>query len=269
MAFHPDEHKYLKQNIGNAIYGPPQQANFNNINATETNGGKNKRYRTKKLNVDANIIDIEDYDEKAKNVINIIYSKICEHAVENDCTKTIYISIIYNVIYKLAKEADEKKEEKDETTAEKDEVNEDVKLPLVIAIPIFKIWKTVLNKTEIELAKEMETDGSLTLSYEKSYLDIGGRVYKSWIDYLQNNKLPECIMVVPKDGWYQADPSYEVTENSSTVWLEFIDSPACALTERLCHTMDIVSNFVGASIIGLNIAALFTPLAPAVALTGR
>ncbi|KAJ8728167.1 hypothetical protein PYW08_016552 [Mythimna loreyi] len=36
----------------------------------------------------------------------------------------------------------------------------------------------------------------------KLFIDHDARVYETWIDYLTENKLPKCVMVVPKNGEY-------------------------------------------------------------------
>lgn len=34
------------------------------------------------------------------------------------------------------------------------------------------------------------------------FIDSCARVYQTWELYLENNKLPKCLMVIPKDGRY-------------------------------------------------------------------
>lgn len=36
----------------------------------------------------------------------------------------------------------------------------------------------------------------------KIYIDENARVYTSWQKYLKNNKLPKCLMYVPRNGQY-------------------------------------------------------------------
>lgn len=261
FAYNPDEHKYLKQNIGYAIYGPPEPTNNENANATERNGGS---YSMENQTEDADIFDTVNYNEKAKAVINIIYNKIRE---QTDCTKTIYVGIIYNVIYNLVGANPKKKEKKEDETKKETEVKKEEKLPIVIPIPIFKIFENTQENIATSAKQNMPI--KTEVNDETWYIDTSGRVYKSWIDYKDNNKLPECTMVLPKDGRYQADPSYPITEEYSTVWLEIVDSPACAWATKLSNGMDIASSVSGIAAIGLGIASLFTPLAPVVAITGN
>jgi hypothetical protein len=104
---------------------------------------------------------------------------------------------------------------------------------MISLIPIFKIRKQKSN-VQNDLIKA-EAD------YETWYIDISSRVYKSWKDYIEKNTLPKCTMVFPKDGFYDADPSYPVTEDYSTVCLEIIDSYYFALRLAL-NMINIVTD---------------------------
>lgn len=48
-----------------------------------------------------------------------------------------------------------------------------------------------------------------------TFVDDQSRVYKTWQDYLDTNKLPKVRMCVPVNGKYQAD------ENNKVCWLAF------------------------------------------------
>jgi hypothetical protein len=50
------------------------------------------------------------------------------------------------------------------------------------------------------------------------FIDSCGRVYKNWQDYLENNKIPECVLCYPINGVYSAV--------NGTVDVEFGISPA-------------------------------------------
>ncbi|XP_029159868.1 uncharacterized protein LOC114931895 [Nylanderia fulva] len=124
-----------------------------------------------------------------------------------------------------------------------------------------------LTKAVATNKKQKKNTTKEQADYETWYIDIFGRVYKSWEDYMESNYLPECTMVLPKDGVYQADKSCPVTEDYSTVWLEVRESPACRWTKKICSGIDIASNIAGVGAASLGVAALFTPLGPAVAVT--
>lgn len=270
-----NEHKYLRQNIGCAIYGLP----MSNENASKENTENiiSCSWKPEHSNdTDADITDTVNYDEKAKNVIDIIYNKICEYIIENNDTQPIYFGIIYNIIFcpKMnvqLKKKEVEKETKTKTEVRESEKEEEEKEFAVSPIPIFKIRRNIQKKSDtVKNSKQKEnTKTEIEADYEIWYIDICGRVYENWADYIENNNLPPCTMVVPKDGVYQADLSYPVTEDNSIVWLEVIDSPACALTTRICNGMDIVSIIAGVGTAGLGVLSLFTPLAPAAIITGK
>ncbi|CAL7948439.1 unnamed protein product [Xylocopa violacea] len=174
---------------------------------------------------DNNITTAISYDPKAKRIIEAIYDKVLLFG--KDCIKEscIYYGLIYNITFR--------------TKIESAEDNEEIQL---LPTPIFKILRS--------------KDG------EVWYIDLCGRVYKNWEDYITNNTLPKCTMVFPKNGFYQPDPSCEITEEYSTVWLEVLNSPACNVKSTILAGADTVSSVVGAVGLGLGIASMFTPLAP-------
>ncbi|EFN69521.1 hypothetical protein EAG_08812 [Camponotus floridanus] len=252
-----NEHKFLRQNIGYAIYGLPEYCLYDLCVSNEKSEDIS--------DIDADIADTIKYDEKAKNVIDIIYNKICEYTIGTNNTQPIYFGIIYNVIFSL-KEKEVKKKMNKETKTEK---KEEEKEPTISSIPIFTIRRNIQKKSETSKYSKKSTKIENKNDYEIWYIDTCGRVYKSWIDYVENNNLPKCTMVLPKDGFYQADVSYPITEDYSTVWLEITESPACRWTSVICNRVDIVSGITGlGSTVGLCVASLFTPLAPIAVMTG-
>lgn len=263
-----DEHKILRQNIGYAIYG-----SMSNDNESTTESNK----KSEDLS-DTDVVDAINYDEKAKNVIETIYNKICKYTIGTDNTQPIYFGIIYNVIFapninvNPKKEKEVKNEENKETNIEiKEPVKEEEERESLISyIPIFTIRRNIQEKSTLTSSEqEGNTKSENKANYEIWYIDIGGRVYKSWTDYVENNNLPKCTMVLPKDGCYQADVSYPVTEDYSTVWLEIRESPACTWTSAICNGMDIVSGIAALGTTGLCVAGMFTPLAPVAIVTGK
>ncbi|XP_011252354.2 uncharacterized protein LOC105248951 [Camponotus floridanus] len=270
-AYKSDEHEILKKNIGYAIYGLPTS------NENESTIESNKKSEDSS-DIDANIVDTINYDEKAKKVIDILYNKICKYTIGTNMTQPIYFGIIYNVIFSPKinvnpKEEKEVKKEENKETNKKTEIKEPVKeeekeFP-VLSIPIFTIRRNIEEKSTLKNLKQEENIKTENKAdYEIWYIDIGGRVYKSWRDYVENNNLPKCTMVLPKDGLYQADVSYPVTEDYSTVWVEIIESPACTLASAICNGVDIVSSIAGLGVAGLSAVGMVTPLAPVVVITG-
>ncbi|KAL0128851.1 hypothetical protein PUN28_003907 [Cardiocondyla obscurior] len=274
LIYNINEHKYLKQNIGYAIYGPPKS--FHDVK--DTNEKENTcYYKTENLTKNLNDIDAADevgYDGEAKKNIEKIYNKICDLTIKDNPSEPIYFGIVYNVIYPVEITAKSEKEETDktakvETKAEKNKSKEtkDEKMLIVLPVCVFKVKKCIdKNLTTTKNAKEKNITAEM--QDDAWYIDNNARVYTNWTDYIENNTLPECTMVFPKDGSYQANPEYPIMEDYSTVWLETGKSPASKWTKKLCDAGDTASSIVGIGVTGLGIASMFTPIGPIVAVSG-
>ena len=230
FQYSPDEYQYIKQNIGFGLFGPSQ--------ADESkHGSASQEISPSEINDGTDIFSRVVYNTQSCKIIDTIYQKIITYGTE-DQTGPIHVGIIYNV---TLNHTVVKKPQKNATNSCSKESNE------VYPNAVFKIMR--LNSTW--------------------YIDDGGRIYKSWQDYLSNNKLPKCTMVVPKDGVYQCNPYYKITEQSSTVWIEVKDSPACAIRNRILNVCDNVSNAVTVgAFVGLGVTSLVTPVLPVLAAAG-
>ncbi|KYN28888.1 PREDICTED: uncharacterized protein LOC108768624 [Trachymyrmex cornetzi] len=260
-----NEHEYLKQNIGFAIYGPPE-------NTISTSTKEDHCYCKTESPNDTDVVETVGYSEDAQKVINKIYDKICKSSVETDDSGSIYYGVIYNMIFRPKTNVKPKKKEVKEEVKEeaKKELKKEAKkdtLDFVIPVPIF----TIRNMKKYETTKKVKQENTSTsdeVQYETLYIDATSRVYKNWTDYIENNNLPECTMVLPKHGFYESNPAYCPTEDYSTVWLEILESPSCKWNVKFFKGVDVASTVVGFGTIGLSIAAMFTPLMPAVAISG-
>lgn len=87
------------------------------------------------------------------------------------------------------------------------------------------------------------------------YVDGNRRVYKGWIDYKKNNKLPKCFMCYPRNGIY--------TSTYSKVDVEFGKSPACNLSGKVLDAVDITLTLV---VTALGVTALVVPVSVPVAI---
>lgn len=65
------------------------------------------------------------------------------------------------------------------------------------------------------------------------FIDLDLRVYTSWANYLQKNKLPKCKMIVPQCGRYKAD-------SSGNVLLKTYKSPRCSKSAQILKYFDII-----------------------------
>ncbi|XP_031848100.2 uncharacterized protein LOC116433771 [Nomia melanderi] len=172
-------------------------------------------------------------DNKSCKIINAIHKQVLNYGKQtnNNGTSFIYLGVIYNISFCH-------NASKNGTVATPNEI---------YALPIFKI------KRDIDTIW---------------YIDIAARVYKSWEDYLNNNTLPKCLMVVPKNGKYQCNFHSKVTKYSSTVWLETLKSPACKSSKTALKAVDATVNVLGiASTVGIGAAALLTPVGPVLTAT--
>ncbi|XP_046992783.1 uncharacterized protein LOC124605264 [Schistocerca americana] len=85
------------------------------------------------------------------------------------------------------------------------------------------------------------------------FIDRNGRIYESWKDYLQNNKLPSCSYCYPKGGVYHLNVNHQVE-------VEFGKTPARKLSSKICNGLDLATTFVSAGNFGLACAAMSFPV---------
>lgn len=81
------------------------------------------------------------------------------------------------------------------------------------------------------------------------FIDENNRVYNSWENYIEDNKLHECLMVLPLNGRYTGN-------NEGRVMLEKHLSPACSISRMLLRGTDIASSVAGVASAGVFIAAM-------------
>ena len=93
------------------------------------------------------------------------------------------------------------------------------------------------------------------------WIDASCRVYKSWNDFKNNNKLPECKIAYPKDGVIDIG-------NDEKVQVEFGESPACSTAAQVVKGTDITATVIGVGTTVLGIVGLFTPVTAPLAIAG-
>ncbi|XP_035738900.1 uncharacterized protein LOC118448990 isoform X1 [Vespa mandarinia] len=175
---------------------------------------------------------------RQREMVSLIYNQIITYGRESD--GSIFCGIIYNVIYEIPKK------------------NEPINYDTVMHLPIFKIR----NHDKINLHCNFSEE------YNIQYIDNDGRLYKNWNDYLMSNKLFECIMVVPKNGYYEADPDFTITEENSTVLIATYLSPACSKNAEIVKYIDNTFSLLNVGALGVTAVSLFTPVAPLALLAG-
>jgi len=85
------------------------------------------------------------------------------------------------------------------------------------------------------------------------FIDLCGRVYKGWQDYLESNTLPECVLCYPRNGVYSAV--------NGAVEVEFGISPAGRTGAKFLQGLDIGGTVLSVGATGALIAGLFVPVA--------
>jgi hypothetical protein len=81
------------------------------------------------------------------------------------------------------------------------------------------------------------------------FIDKYGRVYKNWQDYLDNNKIPDCVLCYPRNGVYSAV--------NGAVEVEFGISPAGRTGAKLLKGLDIGGTVLS---VGATAAKVFLPV---------
>ncbi|KAL2713305.1 uncharacterized protein V1478_017003 [Vespula squamosa] len=233
-----DDIKLIKQNIGYSMFGSPL--------FEKTLSSKDiLNFETNNILDDMEINEVICYSSKAECLINMIYDKIWKHG-RRPKDDSINYGIVYNILFRNKIDKPSKVNNEEE----------------IIAVPVFKIQHYNDN-----LEKKRNTNNEKI--YTVWYIDIKGRLYKSWKDYILNNNLPKCTMVFPKDGYYQPNPEFEITSNKSTVWIISQDSFMCSTRANIISTVNTTINVVGsAATFGLGIAAMFTPASVLLPLAG-
>lgn len=96
----------------------------------------------------------------------------------------------------------------------------------------------------------------------KVFIDHDGREYQSWDDYLTNNKLPKCVMVVPRNGEYSGT-IVGVEGDMPKVNLTVRGSPELGTKAQVINTADNISTVANVGAMVAVVGSLFA--APAVA----
>lgn len=174
-----------------------------------------------------------------REMVSLIYDQIMNYGKESD--GSIFCGVIYNIIHEIPK--------KDETINDRN----------IMCVPIFKIRNH---------SKASSYDDSV-VTYNIQYIDNNGRLYVDWNDYLMCNKLFECIMVVPKNGYYEADDKFPITEESSEVLVAVHWSPACSKSAEIMNYIDKIFGCLNIGALGISVLSMVIPLGSVVLLAGN
>ncbi|KAJ9589555.1 hypothetical protein L9F63_017243, partial [Diploptera punctata] len=86
------------------------------------------------------------------------------------------------------------------------------------------------NLTEVHVVRVPEYDPTSSTNTDM-FIDSCFRVYKNWQDFLDNNKLPECIMYYPKGGTY--------FNHNEGLELEMTESPQANIGSKIKTFLDM------------------------------
>ncbi|KAK4885967.1 hypothetical protein RN001_002238 [Aquatica leii] len=177
------------------------------------------------------------YDENEKKSIEETYETIVKHNNKYaEWKNRIIVSFIYNCSEPLP----------DEKLKRSIKVSNYNPYTDINPIPIFVIQKCLNSQNSCRI-----------------FVDCDNRVYSSWEDYISNNKLQKCMMILPKNGRYHGN-------EYGNVQLEKHVSPSCGIQNTLFQSADIASSvagitsgaiFLGAAIPAITVAPILLSVA--------
>ena len=85
------------------------------------------------------------------------------------------------------------------------------------------------------------------------FIDSSFRVYRSWQDFLDNNRLPDCLMCYPHNGRYLM--AYGELQLGQQV------SPEGRTGAKVLKGVDITTTVAQVASVGFGVTALFVPIA--------
>ncbi|XP_046736936.1 uncharacterized protein LOC124405780 [Diprion similis] len=219
LYYENDQHEFLKKNIRYSLFGAP-----------ETDAPS-----TDIVCCTGDPIQTELLPEQEK-LIDMIYSRILE---VNRCKNSLHVGVIFNVLCNL-----EKKEK-----------------PYVAPVPVFKVKRCMEREENLKIGpyapgSANKIGRTALYHYCVNYIDSEGRIYKNWTDYVTNNTLPKCMMVLPMGGFYQANPLENNTTDITHVWVEIGPAPGAA---KILSCLDVASTVLGIGALGITAATLAAP----------
>jgi hypothetical protein len=120
---------------------------------------------------------------------------------------------------------------------------------------LFVLAKIGDGYMEVPVLKVLQHDINIQPD-NNMFIDLCGRVYKNWKDFLNNNTLPECILCYPKNGVYSAV--------NGVVEVEYGISPAGKRRRKILRGLDFGCTVLDFVVTVIGIAAVCFPVALAV-----
>uniref|UniRef100_A0AC35FRP7 DUF4781 domain-containing protein n=1 Tax=Panagrolaimus sp. PS1159 TaxID=55785 RepID=A0AC35FRP7_9BILA len=88
------------------------------------------------------------------------------------------------------------------------------------------------------------------------YVDIQCRIYESWNDWKENNRLQKLKYCYPKNGYFSCSDEGHMFDPDLDPVVKYGTSPACKLSSQIARIFDIGVHGAGF----ISIATLFTPV---------
>uniref|UniRef100_A0A914QZK7 DUF4781 domain-containing protein n=1 Tax=Panagrolaimus davidi TaxID=227884 RepID=A0A914QZK7_9BILA len=100
------------------------------------------------------------------------------------------------------------------------------------------------------------------------FVDLEGRAYKSWEDYLSDNKLPRGEICFPIDGIYSTRPINKDEKESAALLLDNAKTPACKLVKKIVSATNTAMTVASFGSLAIAVAGMAITVTPVVAVAG-
>uniref|UniRef100_A0AC35F0V4 DUF4781 domain-containing protein n=1 Tax=Panagrolaimus sp. PS1159 TaxID=55785 RepID=A0AC35F0V4_9BILA len=100
------------------------------------------------------------------------------------------------------------------------------------------------------------------------FVDLEGRAYKSWQNYLSSNKIPRGEICFPINGIYSTRPIEKDLNESTSLLLDRTETPACGLVKRILSVTDTAVTVATFGALAIAVAGLAITVTPVVAAVG-
>uniref|UniRef100_A0A914Z9I1 DUF4781 domain-containing protein n=1 Tax=Panagrolaimus superbus TaxID=310955 RepID=A0A914Z9I1_9BILA len=100
------------------------------------------------------------------------------------------------------------------------------------------------------------------------FVDLEGRAYKGWENYLSSNKLPKGEICFPINGIYSTRPIEKCQNESTSLLLNRGTTPSCSLVKRILSVTDTAVTVATFGALAIAVAGLAITVTPVVAAVG-
>ncbi|CAH0579282.1 unnamed protein product [Chrysodeixis includens] len=224
-----EDRRYLLQKVAVALCGPPTKEGNLMDGVEEVNGQ----------------LQLQGYEKRDEETCLNVFNKILEQAKYSFNNQNLVISVLRVVCVIPSKDIPIWQiTPKDYWLNLHTKKGESVH---ILVFHVFSIRKCISMKPEVKGCR--------------IYIDHDGRVYESWMAYLTENKLPKCVMVVPRNGEYSG--VIKEGDDIPHVQLSVLASPELGPKAAIINTADNLSTVANIGALVSIVGSVFA--APAVA----